>query len=85
MKDPRLKRAEQILGRPIRTRWEEEYRAGVLEGTRDALLLLLTKKFGRLPESITNRVQEIDSVEGFDPYLDRVLVADSLAEMELDN
>ena len=45
----------------------------------------MTKKFGRLPESITKRLHEIDSVEDFYPYVERVVVVDSLADMGFDD
>ena len=58
---------------------------GLLMGKRETLLLLLTAKFGPLPESATKRVQHTDSVDELDRYLERVLVAASLAEMHLED
>jgi len=56
---------------------------GLLKGKRDALLRQITKKFGPLPEETVSRVGAIESLEQIDLYLDRVLVASSLADMGL--
>jgi predicted transposase YdaD len=62
---------------------QEGQREGQLEGKREALLQLLTSKFGPLPEKSASRVRAIESLEQVDRYLDRVLVASSLADMGL--
>ncbi len=53
------------------------------EGKRNALRRL-SLKCGQLPEEVTARVQAIESPEELDAYLDRVLFANSLAEMGLE-
>ena len=57
---------------------------GKLEGKREALLRQLAKKFGSLSEDVTAHVRALESVDEIDVYLDRVLTAASLEEMELD-
>jgi predicted transposase YdaD len=56
---------------------------GMLEGRREALLRLLTTKFGPLPEEMISRVRAVQSLPELDSYLDRVLVAASLEDMGL--
>jgi hypothetical protein len=62
---------------------EKARKEGLLEGKRVALLQLLTSKFGLLPEKTASRVRAIESLKSLDRYLDRVLVASSLADMGL--
>ena len=62
---------------------QEGRQEGQREGKREALLQLLTSKFGPLPEKTASRVRAIESLEQVDRYLDRVLVASSLADMGL--
>ena len=57
---------------------------GLIEGKRGTLLRQLAKKFGPLSEEATARVRALESVDELDVYLDRVLTATSLEEMELD-
>ena len=57
---------------------------GLIEGKRRTLLRQLAKKFGALSEEVTARVRALESVDELDVYLDRVLTATSLEEMELD-
>ena len=57
---------------------------GLIEGKREALLRQLAKKFGSLSEDVTAHVRALESVDEIDVYLDRVLSATSLEEMELD-
>ncbi len=56
---------------------------GRKEGKKDTLLRLLATKFGPLPEKTVSRIRTIESLPQLDRYLDRVLVAGSLAEMKL--
>ncbi len=80
----------------MRAKWEKEgwkkgekkgltdgRREGEREGKRETLLRQLTKKFGSLSEDVTTRVRSLESVDELDVYLDRVLMATSLEEMEL--
>jgi len=62
---------------------QEGQHEGLLEGKRDTLLRQLTTKFGPLPEETASRVRAIESLKQIDLYLDRVLVASSLADMGL--
>jgi len=48
-------------------------------------LQLLTSKFGPLPEKTASQVRAIESPKKLDRYLDRVLVASSLADMGLED
>ena len=54
-----------------------------LKAKCDTLLNLLTKKFGPLPEESIRRVAAIETLEDADAYIERVLTASSLGEMEL--
>ncbi len=56
---------------------------GMLEGKREALLRQLTTKFGPLPEEIASKVRAVQSLQDLDLYLDRVLVAASLEDMNI--
>ena len=62
---------------------EKGRQGGMIEGKREALLRQLTTKFGPLPEETASRVRALESLEEVDDYLDRVLVASSLADMGL--
>ena len=66
------------LERKVRKEGQKE---GSLEGKRDALLRLLTAKFGQLSEKTVSRVRAVESVAQLNRYLDQVLVAELLAEM----
>jgi predicted transposase/invertase (TIGR01784 family) len=57
---------------------------GVLEGKKDTLLHQLHRKFGELPQSVEIRVRAIEIQEELDVLLERILTANSLAEMELE-
>jgi hypothetical protein len=41
-------------------------------------------KFGPVPEELSALIQGLESLEELDRYLDRLLTAKSLAEMQLD-
>ena len=56
---------------------------GLVEGKREALLRLLANKFGQLSEEVTAQVRALESAEELDVYLDRVLTASTLGEMQL--
>lgn len=63
------------------SRWEQETaNRGRKEGEGAALLRLLERRFGALPEAVTTRVAEAstDEIEG---WLDRVLDASSLEDV----
>lgn len=54
-----------------------------LKAKSDTLLKQLTKKFGPLSDTMTERVRALDSLEEMDSYLERVITANSLGDMEL--
>ena len=58
--------------------------SGLIEGKRETLKHLLTKKFGTIPEKTMARIEALDSLEELDTYLDRVLTAETLEDMGLD-
>jgi len=68
----------------MRAQYEKEGREqGLVEGKREALLRLLANKFGQLSEELTAQVRALESAEELDVYLDRVLTASTLGEMQL--
>jgi hypothetical protein len=54
----------------------------LLQGKRDTLIKMMTSKFGPLPEEFSTRIQDL-TMEELDTYLERLLTASSLAEMDL--
>ncbi len=60
----------------------EGRRAGVLKGKRSALEHQLKRKFGSLPREIRSRVRALPSPKEVDRYLDRVLSASSVADID---
>jgi hypothetical protein len=62
---------------------EEGLKDGELKGKRETLMRLLTAKFGSVSEKTKSRVQTVESADELDAYLERVLTADSIAEMGL--
>ena len=60
---------------------QEGRKEGLVEGKQEALLRQLKTKFGPLPEETISRVRAVQSLRELDRYLDRVLVASSLADM----
>lgn len=72
------------LGELIRTEARKQgRREGKKEGAREVLLRLLTQRFGLLPASIRQRVEEIDSVIRLTRLAERVLTARSLEDLGL--
>jgi hypothetical protein len=53
------------------------------EGRADTLLRQLQKRFGPVPEAVVRRVRR-SSIKKLDTWLDRVLDAESLAEVFAD-
>jgi len=83
-----LKKKEYREAQRMEATWAEELReegrqTGVIAGKREALLQLLTTKFGPLPEHVKSRLDAMESLDELDDYLKRVLTATSLEEMEL--
>jgi hypothetical protein len=64
----------------ILTIYEER---GIIKGKRDALLKLLRFKFGDVPEAAAAKVQAIGTEAELDALLERVLQANTLADMDL--
>jgi hypothetical protein len=56
----------------------------LIQGKREALLRVLAAKFGPLPESVTTRVEAMDSTDELDRCLERAVTASSLEEAGLD-
>jgi hypothetical protein len=56
---------------------------GRLEGRRDMLLKQMTFRFGRLPEEVRSRVQQVTSTKELDRLTRKVLSASSLQDMGL--
>lgn len=73
----------------ITTSWKEEGRLegrlegrgeGRVEGRHESLLTVLRTRFGEIPESIADQVQEVESCESLDVLLKAAVTADSLPE-----
>lgn len=62
---------------------EQGREAGALEARRETLLRQLTRKFGPLPEAVAARVNAMQSIAELDTYLDRLVTAGTLDEMEI--
>jgi hypothetical protein len=56
---------------------------GVLQGKRETLKRLLVAKFGSLPSEVQIRIDAVESEEQLDRYLERVLTAQTLADVGL--
>ena len=64
---------------------EQGLAEGLLRSRREVLLYQLNEKFGTLPQSISQQVQTIASVEELDRLLRKLIHANSLAEIGLDS
>ena len=62
---------------------EQGFKDGAIKGKRETLLRQLTAKFGSVSEEIKSRIEELESVDELDTYLERVLTAESVEEMGL--
>lgn len=56
----------------------------MVKGTRNALLKLMQAKFGELPEQVEARLRSITEEARLDTLLDRILTAETLADMKLE-
>ncbi len=63
--------------------FKEGLQEGRVLGLREALLKLLAERFGRLPERVRSRVEQIDSAKELEGLMRRVLSAKSLEDMGL--
>jgi hypothetical protein len=67
------------------TSWQQKGRTeGILRSRREVLLSLLNEKFGTLPQTTSQRIQTIESIEKLDQLLRQLIHANSIAEMGLD-
>ena len=57
---------------------------GVLASRRETLIRLLQVKFDAVPETTVQRVESISSTDELDRLLEKIIHANSLAEMGLD-
>ena len=64
---------------------EKGLHEGLIQGKRETLKHQLTKKFGPLPQNTVSRLESLESLEELDTFLDRVLTAESLADMGIDS
>ena len=83
VQDVELTWAEKLMEKGRAEGREEGRETGLIDGKREALLSLLTAKFGPLAERVTKRVESIDSLDTLNAMLHRVLTATSLEDMEL--
>jgi hypothetical protein len=60
---------------------KEGRKEGEVQGHQKALLLVLRKRFGELPEVVVTRVGQTNDIEQLDAWLERVVVVSSLEEM----
>ncbi|HSS48134.1 MAG TPA: DUF4351 domain-containing protein [Thermoanaerobaculia bacterium] len=60
--------------------WSEKKRA---EGKRELLLRQLERRFGPVPDTVRQRLEEIRSTRRLDRLADKILTARSLREMGL--
>lgn len=58
-------------------------RIGRVEGTREALLIMLRAKFGCVTDEVARRVETLDDLERLEALTVRVLTATSFDEMGL--
>jgi predicted transposase/invertase (TIGR01784 family) len=77
---------ERILQRPeetIMSTAEKLRNEGIAQGKAETLVLLLTKRFGALPQNVVTRLHAASLVD-LDRWTDRILDATSLAEVFAD-
>ena len=60
---------------------ERGIKKGLIRGQQNALLRILRRKFGDVPEEIEGIVRALPSPEAVQPYLDRILDAQRLEDM----
>jgi hypothetical protein len=77
----RLVQQEEVQAMKFITSWE---RKGILTSRREVLIRQLQVKFGAVPETAVQRVESISSTDELDQLLEKVIHANSLAEMGLD-
>jgi hypothetical protein len=82
-RDCKTSRARQVgreVAEEIMTTAEMLRREGEARGKREALLLLLRQRFGRLPAAIVARIDKAGAAE-LDTWFMRVLTAESVDEV----
>jgi len=72
---------EEVQVMEFITSWERRART---ESRREILIRLLRVKFDDVPETTMQRVESISSTDELDQLLEKVIHANSLAEMGLD-
>ena len=77
----RLIQQEEVQVMQFITSWERKARAA---SRREILIRLLRVKFDAVPETTVQRVESISSTDELDRLLEKVIHANSLAEMGLD-
>ncbi|WP_218081794.1 Rpn family recombination-promoting nuclease/putative transposase [Anthocerotibacter panamensis] len=63
---------------------EEGESIGEIRGERHALLRMLNRKFGPLPQKVTSWLNSVESKAGLEQLMDRVIDAQSLEEFEME-
>lgn len=69
-------------------RWEKRYlreswKQGWVEGARDFLLSQIEHRFGPLPKKVRSQIKTIDSPRKLKLLCQRILVAESLEDLEI--
>jgi hypothetical protein len=72
------------MSKTIELTWEQEMLIrGQVLGERNALRVLLEKRFGPLPPAMAQRIEAIDDLERLRALFQQALEVSSLAELEL--
>ncbi len=74
---------QDILYEAERQGRQEGQEIGAIQAQRRLLTRHLQRKFTSVPDEMVQRIEATDSVETLDQWLDQLLVAESLAEMEI--
>lgn len=69
------------IQREGREQWREEGRE---EGKREMVLRLLTRKFGELPNELTERIERIEDNSLLDQLGEQIITADTLTDIHVD-
>jgi len=79
-----------VMGRTIADELKEEgmkegLKVGELRKGRDILLLLLKRRFGKLPSRIVKRIEATDDIKELDAWLERFEHAKTLDDMQIES
>ena len=69
---------ERVMQRGI----EQGIEQGEIRAKRDAVLKLLQRQLGQIPQPLANRIHAIDQLSHLDALFERALTATSLEDME---